>query len=326
MKSPFIFVPDRSIIRLDLETPTIGFQGFVSWRLIRRGRIVAENREMLPNQITNNGIDGLATANAQTLTSAIAVGTGATPPLQTDTQLQAEVITGGREAITSSTSGFVGIGGSVTEDYWWWRRVYLIPETKGNGSLTEVGFFNQTTVAGSVMWARHLFKDVGGTPTTIIKTSADQLEVTYEIRAFPPLGDVVQAAFPLSVEGSSHDITMRAYDCDGSTGFSRLGTNAIGQLATGRAWTGALGVRTSTPGGVSIASTAASQSAYVANSLQIQENFEWSPASSNSNFGVLSVSGVGGFESFQCGFNPVINKNNTKKLTISVYKKWGIKP
>ena len=79
-----------------------------------------------------------------------------------------------------------GSGGPLDTLYWFKRFVRLFFESEANGNLTELGWFDQA--AGGTMTVRSLFKDNGGSPIVITKTSADQLRIIYELRVYPPVG------------------------------------------------------------------------------------------------------------------------------------------
>lgn len=322
MKSPFIYIPDRSIVEVGIQPPAMMMQGFITWRLLRKGRVVRENPFAEKNKLVTSGLNQLATQAFGTVRGNAAVGTGSAVPAATDTALQAEV-SPGRAAAASPTSGYVAIGGGVTEDYYWYKSVYTFIETQANGNLTEFGLFNSATSGAGVMWCRHLFKDVGGIPTTIVKTSDDQLEVTYELRLFPPVPDSTQLGFALATEGSSHDITYRPA---GSTAWSNFGSNPFSQTAAGKMYTGAIGARLANPAGTVVNASTATHDAYVANSLTLVENLQWAPASGSSPFVSGTGWSIGGNLAYQMGFSPSINKTNLKKLTFKLTKTWGEKP
>ena len=145
-----------------------------------------------PNLITDAGLDSIMgqTLSQTSLFNYIGVGTDNSAPTVGDTTLGAEVDR------TNSNGGFtleeiVGYVTGTTDDfdgaYHFRRFVRLFLEGEGNGNLTELAWF--ASAAGSTMAVRSLFKDSGGTPITVTKTTADQLKITYDLRLYPPIGN-----------------------------------------------------------------------------------------------------------------------------------------
>ena len=171
---------------------TIGVGGYFIVDLIdaKSGRI-KEHYEF-PNLITDLGLDQVAQGARQSnLFNYIGVGTDATAPTVSDTALGAEVdrtnSTGGFGALQVNGGPITGSAGPLDAPFWFQRLVRLFLEGEGNGNLTELGWFNAN--AAGVMVVRSLFKDSGGTPIVITKTSAEQLRIIYEYRIYPPVGE-----------------------------------------------------------------------------------------------------------------------------------------
>lgn len=155
------------------------------------------------NLITDDGLNflGSGVGGAQSLINFLAqghmaVGTGSAAPGVTDGSLVAEI------ERTNSTGGFDSTDGFVnnlpTELYGLKTYTRLFVEGEANGNLTEFGLFNQSS--GGTMWNRALFLDSpGGSPTTIVKTAADQLRITYEMRNYPPLGSLLENGVTIGV-------------------------------------------------------------------------------------------------------------------------------
>jgi hypothetical protein len=142
-----------------------------------------------PNLITDAGMNDIVgqTNFPDELLKYIGVGTDATAPNVADTTLGSEVDR------TNSTGGFGETSGYVTGStddfdgaYWFRSRTRLFTEGEGNGNLTELAWFRLSV--GSTMTVRSLFKDGGGSPITVTKTSNDQLKITHELRSYPPMG------------------------------------------------------------------------------------------------------------------------------------------
>jgi len=216
-----IWIPEKPITH-ELErgefsppTLTVKFGGYFYVDLIdaKTGR-VKEHYEF-PNLLTDTGMDWVGgQAGISTLFAYLGVGTDNTTPNTGDTTLGAEVSrTNSDGGFTSEqTSGYVtGSGGPLDSPYYYQRRVRLFTEAQGNGNLTELGWFNQSS--GGTMGVRSLFKDSGGSPITVTKTSSDQLKVTYEWRMYPPV-TVTTGSIALSKTATSHSYTASALDID----------------------------------------------------------------------------------------------------------------
>ncbi len=168
----------------------IGFGGVFIVDLIdaKSGRI-KEHYEF-PNLITDLGLDEIA-QGASNLFNFLGVGTSAVAPDVSDTALGGEIIrintTGGHDGLATDDGPITGSDGPLDTLYWFKRFVRLFEEDEANGNLAELGWFQDSS--GGVMTVRSLFKDDGGTPIVITKTSAEQLRVIYELRSFPPVGE-----------------------------------------------------------------------------------------------------------------------------------------
>lgn len=151
------------------------------------------------NLILNSGLDAFGAGsvlNNLVFNQYMAVGTGGAAPLVTDTTLVSEL---GR---TNSSGGF-GLTADFlnnlpTELFGSKSVTRLFLEGEVNGNLTEFGMVDQA--AGGTFWNRALFLDApGGSPTTVVKTVADQLRITYELRNYPPLGSLLENAVTIGV-------------------------------------------------------------------------------------------------------------------------------
>ena len=98
----------------------------------------------------------------------IAIGTNNTEPAVTDTGLIAE--TSRKLSINELSSYSIVTAGApyVIMGAQWGTA-------EGNGDLKEVGLVSAST--GGTFWSRNLFRDGGGSPITVTKTSADILTV-----------------------------------------------------------------------------------------------------------------------------------------------------
>jgi len=218
---------------------TVGFGGYFIVDLIdaKSGRI-KEHYEF-PNLITDLGLDQVAqTTQTQALFNYIGVGTDATAPTVSDTALGAEVdrtnSNGGFGSLETDGGPITGSAGPLDAPFWFQRLARLFLEGEANGNLVELGWF-QDAAAGTMI-VRSLFKDSGGTPIVITKTSADQLRIIYEYRIYPPVGENPPLGNPSSsinsgeviIGPTTHSWTGSAINIDVGRNMWAEGAGALG--------------------------------------------------------------------------------------------------
>jgi hypothetical protein len=320
MRHPLIYIPTPGT-EMEYHLPPLRVAGYVGWKLIRGGKVIRES-PMQKNLLTNMGFDALGNGDTYASGMAAAVGTGSNAPAATDTTLQSEVVTGGRRVQGATSTGFVPIGGAVTQDYCWRKIIFTFLETQANGNLTEFGTFKN---GGGTMYARQLFKDVGGTPTTIIKTNVDQLEVTYEYRSYPPLADVNLVAFAISGDAITSDITIR---CQMAQSNNWLFPLIDGPLSGGAVAheDSTLASRTSQSGSSPSAGNSSSTfSSYTNGNFYVDETIKFEPPVANftTGIGLLKLYSYAPGQLYQASFTTKIPKTNVKRTTIVIRRSWA---
>ena len=319
MRHPLIYIPTPGV-EMEFHLPPVGLAGYVGWKLIRGGRVIRES-PLHKNMLVNSSFDYLGNGNGYASGMYAAVGTGSNAPLATDIALQAEVVTGGRRFQGATSTGYVAIGGAITQDYWWRRIIFTFLETQANGNLTEFGIFS-----GGYMLSRQLLKDVGGTPTTIIKTNVDQLEITYEYRCYPPIVDQVLAAFAISGDAITSNITIRPQSASTSRWLQPLIDPPTTFSSSGAHEDSTIAARTSesasTPNSGASSSTF---SAYVNGNFWIDETNKYEPAVANfaSGIGLLKLYGYNGGCLYQASLATKIPKTSVKRTTIVLRRSWA---
>ena len=321
--------PVDRVVELELG---IGICGYVTVQLVRAdGSIKWESK--FKNLITDVGLDMLFGRGGDRAIQALTqptnvyagVGTGSTSPTSADTTLDTE-ITPTTTHRTNSAGGYGSSGPTYvagSPDYWWRQATFLFDFTQANGNLTEIGIFDANS--GGLMFMRQLLKDSGGTPTTIVKTSAEQLRVIYEIRVQPLQSDNVQSG--VTISATSYDITTRAANANVAGAWGDFSTYCSFTAGFSRAFaleTGTLGARTSIPSGTDVGSITPVVSSYSNGSFTRDIRYEWGPTIANFGSGIGSV--VHGLKNtndktaqlFQTGFNPAFAKDNTKRLRLDV--------
>lgn len=319
---------------ISIVTPQPQFEGRISWQLglFTEGRnIVRRSSESdFRNLITNVGLDSMNNTGIDTSTQFVSVGTGSTAPANAQTAMISEIA---RTSRRSTGNGVIASGAAFA--YWSIKQVYLFLETEANGNLTEVGFFNQITTG--TMFSRQLFKDVTGTPTTVVKTASDQLKITYEIRCYPPTVDTTQSGVVIS--GTSYDITTRAREIDsaliwgydsGTTAGFLLNVGRLFVSAGGRAYEGTatLGTTTGSLIGASAGADTSVAGGYTNGNYYRDVTMKWEPGNANFATGIGGIHSHGGgtTELFQSLFTPAFTKDATKRLTLVVRCAWARYP
>lgn len=319
-----VFIPE--VGRLTME-------GWVTVELIHARTGFIKQRLHFKNLVTDAALDSFGTNHplGDWMNSGwIGVGTGNAAPANSDVGLQTP--TGVRT--NSVGGGTESAGWGAANAYAFKRAVREFSEAQSNGNLTEFGMFRAS--AGDIMLARQLFKDAGGAPTVVTKTSDDKLRITYEFRLYPPTVDTAGAAL---VQGVSYNYAGRATNIgvDSAWGFGGAvgaGTH-FGRSGAGVFFCNAnngTGLGGNTSGGITGASQSAGAdtstfTAYVPGSFFQEYTCVWNVGSAN------FTSGVRGFncQSFTTSASTVhqlllsafIPKVNTQKLTLIFRYGWG---
>ena len=211
------------------------------------GRVVCD---WFPNVFLNSGRNEIALRGNWAWTGAwCQVGTNNTPPNPSQTGLLGRVA-----ASNSPPNDQTDVSGaeSTVPYYGWTRQTYRIPAGPiGNQNLNEVGIgWSDGTVTDDLV-SRVLFVDALGDTTTIVPQVDEILDVTYEMRYYPPLGDV---AGTVTLDSLVYDTLTRAANVTsdqywgGIGGSQVLGT--IGSLHFA-AYAGAIGTVEQSPSGLS---------------------------------------------------------------------------
>lgn len=170
--------------------------------------------DWFPNKILDNGRNRMGT-NSDWL-NACQVGTDSTLPLSTDTGLLGYLA--GTSSIITNT-----VGAEASAPYYAWRRKkYRFSVGAAAGNISEVGV-GWSTSAGAFLITRALIVDANGDPTTPTVQSDELLDVTYEMRYYPPLTDVTGQ---VTLNSVVYDYTIRAAKVNSSSDWA----NGIGSV------------------------------------------------------------------------------------------------
>ena len=286
--------------------------------------------EWFSNLITNAGLDLIGRqlgwgGNGQWF-DACGVGSGSTPPAFTDTALVAQVA-----RTTTRQSDNAGLQGSAP--YFGWKRItYRFGTGAAAGNLTEVGIFSADT--GGVCCSRALIVDGSGSPTTITVLGDETLDVTYELRNYPPTTDSTWTA-NITINGvpTTHSGTVRA---------ANVSTNIIWQMFMSASPTGGLVINdsygdnfcnvystttlgniTGEPSGYGSNASGLTASSYVNGTYARDHMLTYGLDRGNfaGSIGSIRISTTVGM--YQANFSPKIPKDSTKVFTLGVKVSWG---
>jgi hypothetical protein len=300
-----IIMPRKEII-LPVNM-TVGLKGFFRFRVRRPDGRVRIDTGWFPNKILDSGKNIMA--DHSTWMNYCQVGTDNTAPTALDTGL------GGHHAGTSNvTTTTDGREGSAPY-FGWKRKTFRFAAGTVAANLSEAGVGWGTT--GSTLISRALILDpVLQTPTTITPLADELLDVDYELRYYPPLGDVTSPQVTLN--GATYDTVSRACRVTDDSWSADIG-NAMGwaNSADWDAFDGALGTITTAPSGSSAnhSGTDPTNSAYVNNSYEVDVNIAVGTTGWNLGAGIrcIRISTTAG--EYQTSFTNVSGGGTIPKTT-----------
>lgn len=336
--------PERGEVRVGM--PETRIAGWFDVELIDAATNQIKKRYHFPNVITIHAMNAMGSgiSTMTTLYDRLFVGTGSTTPTPSDLTLEASV------GSTTSDGGFGDVIGYVTgsphgpfllgNPYHFRRITRVFIESEVNFSLTELGFRDIIT-SPNIQLNRALFKDSGGTPITITKTSVDQLKITYEMRLYPPTYHT-SGSFVLANSETSHSWTASGVDIDNSSnwGFVFGGGPGSGWFRLLGTWVNGLVGRSTQPfasasipgnptgtvtdwgwsGAQDNAGGNASRSLfpYTCGSFFRRQLASWEPSVANFGSGGIQAIGHAYTFGFQMGvyFTPSIKKTDTDSLSL----------
>ena len=277
-------------------------------------RVVAD---WFPNLITDYGLE--AWASQSNMLAYCRVGSGTASPTVTDTNLGTQVAAIGSYGWTT--------GSQPTAPYYVWvTYTYIFPIGTAAGNLSEIGVGHSAT--GSTLWSRARIKDGSGNDTTITILSDEQLTVNYQLRMYVPTTD---ATGSLTIGGVSRSFVLRAANCTGAwtntSGSSQWFNTPFGQPRADMAfcYSGGLGAITAQPTGTSAGNTGAAPTtgSYSSGSRYIDVTTSWGTDYGNVAGGVSAMLLQTMQGNYQVSFSPVLEKDNTKTMSITIRQSWG---
>ena len=192
-------------------------------------------------------------------------------------------------------------------------------------TIAEVGYGWNTT--GSV-FNRALVVDGGGSPTTISVLDNEYIDITYELRLYPPTTDSTGTLTPTGKDVVPRNWTARAAGDSGNISYYVFGWSLGGGpgLQSLTAYRDNIGTLFSTPTGyVGSANTAGS---YTINPVipEITYSRKFELTEGNDALGIKSLFAIGYGYYYQIGFDAPFMKTNTDEITFTFKISWGRRP
>ena len=283
--------------------------------------------EWFDNIITNPGLERMGNG---TFLSRCHIGSGTATPTVDDTGLQnplAEVAWQTPTFGPGPANGFFEANGAAeTAPYYGWRRrTFRFGAGVGTGTISEVGIF--WAPGNSAAYSRALITQ-GGLPTPIVKLATDILDITYELRNYAPVNDI---SFSTVIAGNTHMCIARAANVTSSAAWNPMqsfdGAVGLEGSYSATAYSGDIRTVTQVPEGSAQAVTGNSNFAYVTNSKQRRIQLDWGVDEANFPGGIRSIVSNTTIGSFQCQFDPPIDKVGppTRSLRLIPFVSWGRK-
>lgn len=322
-----IIIPDRRIV---ISTQLhFGMKGFL--RMQTRNKFsgkVTQDTGWFPNTILTSGRNVMAIRSDWI--NWCQVGTdGVFPPLLADRQ--AETSLGNWFAGTSDVvSGSISNGQAGSAPYYGWKRKtfrFAAGSVQANLSEAGVGW----GVDGSQLISRAPILDpVLQTPTTITPLADELLDVSYELRYYPPLGDVTTPQ--VTLDSIVYDTITRAASVTGDRWSASIGS-AIGEYSVAangadwRAYDGDIGTILTGPSGVVVNCDNSSQynSTYSDLSYAIVMNCNTGITGWNLGAGIRSIRIRSTAGDYQTQFNANIGGATIPKTTnFTMHMEWTL--
>jgi len=308
-----IIVPERKI----LVHSTIGMKGYFRLKCIRPNGRVRLDTGWFANTLLDSGRNYMATANFMT---SCQVGTDNTAAAAAQTALL-----GYRAGTTTIQDTISGQQSSSTPYYAWKRKVFRFSAGTVAANLSEVGVGWGTS--GSTLISRALILDpILQTPTTITPLIDEILDVTYELRYYPPTGDVTSPQVTLN--SIVYDTVTRAAEANSQYWSDGIGNVIAPSAATGwLAYDGNIGTVLQNPSGTSSAASSGSTgaSAYSNNSYELAIHISVPSVNWNLGSGIRSIRIRTSAGSFQTQFdsNPG-GSTIPKSASFTMYMEWTL--
>lgn len=310
MSSNTTLKPLQIVLRPRLQ----GYFKMEAYKLDGTRRLLAD---WFPNLIVDTGLNRIGTG---TYLNACHVGTSTDAPANGDTSVGGYLA--GTTTVQASTQG-----AQATPPYYGWKLItYRFPLGAVVGNVGSVAIATAAANGGStILFSRARVLDEFGAPTTVTVLADEILDVTYECRLYPPLADVTQTGMTITGSGT-HTVLTRAANVTSNSYWGQfIGTRATFDPFGGTThvvYDGPIGAITSSPSG-SASGARMSNAAYSNNSLELVGSIGYGMTTGNLAGYIKSFLFSTSLGRFQMEFDPVIQKDDTKTLTMSVKISWA---
>lgn len=305
-----------------MNTRNSGLEGFYTlkkFKVDRDGNPISgtESEITFKNVITNQGLNEIGTRTIDSAIRFVHVGSGNTPAQASDTGLTNFIASSSSQQINTR-----GVQDAVEPYYSFTRRTVRFAAGSAAGNLSEVGVGWEG--AGSNLFSRALIQDALGNPTTITVLADEALDVTYEIRIFPPTEDFVTTAVD---GGITYDVIVRPAELGNSFFWSTSSTAGSGSPTQSGAYDGSIADIFGRPNGVR-SSFVQTADPYQNNSLSGSYAILIGLNQANSPSGVRSLLISAGITGWQVEFinqsdGSPIPKDETRELRFSFSYSWS---
>jgi hypothetical protein len=242
-----ILLPKYRDLRAELDNSPLRMGVGGQFRLMlyaEDGTTLIKDTGFSSNVITDYGMDQISdssTIGSQSLFGALKIGSGTTPALVTDTQMETFL------AASNDTTGLTHTAyiNPISPYECYKDKSARFPAGVGTGTVNEVGIGRYDT-DGLNLFSRQLV-----TPG-IVKGAAQVLDVIYRLTYYPP---IVDALGTVTIDGLVYDTITRMYDADGWRDHGFQGIRAESTFVTSwGAYSGDIGPITGNPSGSLIGS------------------------------------------------------------------------
>lgn len=303
----------------------MGICGFYKLEALRRNSSGQEiSRRILadwfPNLITDSGMDylGGGSSGANNYLSQCRVGSGNTPPVNSDTTLEVPVavtatIISNTETV-QATAPYFGVN----------TRTYQFSAGAAAGNLSEIGI--GPPVIDTNLFSRALIVDGGGNPITITILPDEILQATYQLRQYPSLVDVPGS---VTLDGNLYNLVIRAAFVNN---FANAGLQLVSLQAGRDSFTGGLnsnvyatqtlGAIEAGPAGTAFGTTTSTNAAYVAGTFQRDSTYSYSISQGNPPGGVGAMTVAHTRGAYQISFTPVVPKTSSETFSMTYRWSW----
>ncbi|MCO1336984.1 hypothetical protein MO867_21910, partial [Microbulbifer sp. OS29] len=236
-------------------------------------------RAEFENLITDLGLNRLGDRSPASSAYFCYVGSGSSAPAQTDTDMDNFIAV--HSVLQSDTRSAQA---SIDPWYLSTQKVNRFNQGVAAGNLSEVGMGWDSNPSGA-LFSRALIQDADGNPSSITVLDDEYLDVTYELRIYPNLGDFTGT---ITIDGVDYNYTARACRANtaapGAWDFDFPGNNG----AYSYAYAGEIGDVSGYPAGTNAGGTPALVT-YNYGSLRASVQLTWALNSANFSDGVRSV-------------------------------------